>query len=269
MRTVWKVGLGLAAGAAVFGVARLTRWRGTWGMDPGEAERSLPGDDIVADVVGTETRGITIAAPPEAVWPWLVQMGYGRAGWYSWDQLDQRGSSATEIVDEWQTLSVGDVMPTHPGGGFDVAVLEPGRALVLRSDTDLVMAQAKAAQEHAEELGPTSPGVQASAAILKSTPQEFSASWAFVLEPTADGGTRLIERFRAWFGTGTPGSAMVMPLLGFGVFVMMQKQMTGIKARAEGLAERRPATAIDRQPAPDGEAGTGAPTDPELVGSPS
>ncbi len=269
MRTMWKVGLGLAAGAAVFGVARLRRWRGTWGVVPGETERPLPGDDIVTDPVGTETRGITIAAPPEAVWPWLVQMGYGRAGWYSYDQLDQRGSSAREIVDEWQTLSVGDVVPTDPASGFEVAVLDPGRALVLRSDTDLVMAQARAAQERAEELDPTSPGVRASAAILKSTPQDFRASWAFVLEPTADGGTRLIERFRAWFGTGTPGSAMVMPLLGFGVFVMMQKQMTGIQARAEGLAAMRTTPAIDSQPGLDTEAATSAPADPELVGSAS
>ena len=82
-----------------------------------------------------ETRGITIDAPPEAIWPWLVQMGYGEAGWYSYDQLDQRGTSATGINAAWQQLAVGDIVPTHPGGGFEVARFDPGRALVLRSDT--------------------------------------------------------------------------------------------------------------------------------------
>ena len=116
-----------------------------WSVVPDEADRVLPGDELVPEPVAIETRGITIDAPPSAVWPWLVQMGYGRAGWYSYDQLDQRGASAQEIVPEWQTLAVGDILPTHPGGGFEVAILEPKRALVVRSDTALVRAQAEAA----------------------------------------------------------------------------------------------------------------------------
>ena len=99
---------------------------------PDQASRRLPGDEIVPEPVAIETRGITIDAPPATVWPWLVQMGYGRAGWYSYDQLDQRGASADEIVPAWQELAVGDILPTHPGGGFEVAILEaparPGRA---------------------------------------------------------------------------------------------------------------------------------------------
>ena len=73
-------------------------------------------------------------------------MGFGRAGWYSYDQLDQRGKSADTLVEAWQALAVGDIMPTHPGGGFEVAALEPGRSLVLRSDTALVTAQTAAAR---------------------------------------------------------------------------------------------------------------------------
>ena len=106
--------------------------------------RPLPGDDVVAEPVASETRGITIDAPPEHVWPWLVQMGFGKAGWYSYDRLDQRGKSADGIVEAWQTLEVGDIVPTHPGGGFEVVEPRPGPGLVLRSDTALVTAQAEA-----------------------------------------------------------------------------------------------------------------------------
>ncbi len=213
-------------------------------MDPDEAARPLPGDDIVTDAVGGETRGITIDAPPEAVWPWLLQMGYGRAGWYSYDQLDQRGKSADEIVDAWQGLAVGDVVPTHPGGGFEVARIEPGRALVLRSDTALVTAQAEAARRRRAGSRPRhARRVKLSGAMLSGTPQQFAATWAFVLEPLGGGRTRLIERFRVWFGTEQPGSRLAMPFLGFGVFVMMQKQMVGLRERAERFARMRPPVA--------------------------
>ena len=64
-----------------------------------------------------DTRTIEVDAAPEDVWPWLVQMGYGRAGWYSYDQMDQKGRSADEIVPEWQGLAVGDTMPhIRPAG---------------------------------------------------------------------------------------------------------------------------------------------------------
>src|SRR4249920_3138918 len=103
---------GTTAGVAV---SSLQRWRRTWGIDPDEGRRVLPGDQVVPDPMAIETRGITIDAPPERVWPWLMQMGFGKAGWYSYDRLDQRGSSAAGIVDAWQTLAVGDIVPTHPG----------------------------------------------------------------------------------------------------------------------------------------------------------
>ena len=233
--------LGTAVGIAI-GIAldRAHRWWRTWGIVPDEAERALPGDELVSAPVAVETRGITIDAPPGAVWPWLVQMGYGRAGWYSYDQLDQRGASAERIVEEWQQLAVGDILPTHPGGGFEVAIVEPERALVVRSDTALVRAQAAAAEASGGGLERATPGVQASGAILGSTPQDFAASWAFVLEPVGDGRTRLVERFRVWYGEESPGARIVMPFVGFGVFVMLQRQMTGIRSRAEGMPEVLP-----------------------------
>jgi hypothetical protein len=219
---------------AAVGVSQARRWWKTWGVAPDEASKPLPGDGIVPDPVAIETRGITIDAPPSAVWPWLVQMGYGRAGWYSYDQLDQRGVSAQEVVPAWQDLKVGDILPTHPGGGFEVAIVESQQALVVRSDTALVKAQAEAAKAAPiGSLDTTTVGVQASGAILGSTPQDFSASWAFVLEPVGEDRTRLIERFRIWYGEGSPAARFVMPFVGFGVFVMLQRQMTGIRERAE------------------------------------
>ena len=247
----------IMAGAAIgtmigITVSRTRRWWLTWGIEADEKTKALAGDEVVSLPVASETRGITIDATPDRIWPWLIQMGYGRAGWYSYDRLDQRGKSADGLVEAWQDLKVGDIMPTHPGGGFEVVSVEPGRSLVLRSDTALVMAQAAAADAEAKrkatEGGADAPaekptaGVQASGAILGATPQQFSASWAFVLEPMGGGQTRLIERFRVWYGESGFGAHVAMPVVGFGVFVMLQKQMVGIKARAERSARERTGT---------------------------
>jgi hypothetical protein len=224
--------------------------------------------------VASETRGITIDATPDRIWPWLVQMGYGKAGWYSYDQLDQRGASSDEIVEAWGAIKVGDIVPTHPGGGFEIVEIQPDRALVLRSDTALVQAQAEA---WAKRTG-TAPadastrGLAASSAILNQTPHQFSASWTFVIEPLEGGRSRLIERFRVWYGESGVASHVVMPAVGFGVFVMMQRQMTGIRTRAERLARTRQATLVEptptapTAPAPTTKASTAkAATAPELA----
>lgn len=240
-----------AAGTATVRLALLP-WLRRWGRDPAD-DGPLPGDEIVADPTAIETRGIDIAAPPEAVWPWLVQMGYGRAGWYSYDALDMNQPSADRIRPELATLSVGDVMPTHPAGGFEVEILDPPRSLVLFSDADLVRRQADAAKADAT----TSPvNLQATGALLEAAqPADFSASWAFVLQPTADGGTRLVERFRVRFGASDkPWLGFSMPLIGIGVVLMMRKQMLGIRERAERatrdgrVEDAGPATALP-QPA--------------------
>jgi hypothetical protein len=212
------------------GYASVQRWRTSWGVVDEEADRPLPGDDLVPPVLVSDTRGITIDAPPELVWPWLVQMGYGRGGWYSIDRFDMRGSSATRIVDEWQQLSVGDVVPTHPGGGFAVKVLEPDRALVLYADSALM----RPSDETGTADVPT--GLAASGAFMSATPGDFAASWAFVLEPLGARQTRLIERMRYWGVPGSPLSKVALSIFGFGVFVMMQRQMTGVRTRAERLA---------------------------------
>jgi hypothetical protein len=77
----------------------------------------MPGDDLIADAASS-TRAITIAAPPQQVWPWLVQLGYGRAGWYSYDWIDNDGQpSAGHIIPELQQLQVGDQILMAPGHG--------------------------------------------------------------------------------------------------------------------------------------------------------
>jgi hypothetical protein len=230
------VGAGIAAaGWATY--TAIQRWRATWGVDPDERWRPLPGDDLIGAPLASDTRGITIEAPPELVWPWLVQMGYGRAGWYSIDRLDMRGGSANRIVEDWQTLAVGDVLPTHPGGGFAVKVLEPGRAMVLRADT----ASMRTPDDKEQPEAPA--GLAASGAFLSATPSEFEVTWAFVVEPIGPRRTRLIERVRYWGAEGGPSAKVVMPIFGFGVFVMMQRQMIGIQRRAERLAREAPPAA--------------------------
>ena len=126
LRRFLMVGVSLGAAlTATYLVAVRPLWR-HWGVDPAEAERALPGDDLVPEPTATDTRGLTIAAPPSAVWPWLVQMGFGRAGWYSYDAIDMSNKSAWEIHPEWQSLVVGDKVPTDPRGGFLVKHVDAG-----------------------------------------------------------------------------------------------------------------------------------------------
>ena len=223
-----------AALTATYLVAVRPLWR-HWGVDPAETERALPGDDLVPEPKATDTRGLTIAAPPSAVWPWLVQMGYGRAGWYSYDAVHMSNKSAWEIHPEWQSLVVGDRIPTDPRGGFVVKAIEPEKALVLFYDTALMKEQLAKAAEAGVPLAP--PNLRATGKALGTmTPPEFSISWAFALEPTVDGGTRLIERFRLSGEMTGRAATFSGKALGFGIFTMARKQMLGIQMRAERVA---------------------------------
>jgi hypothetical protein len=220
-----------AAGTVYFLVVR-PRLR-EWGRDPVEAELELPGDELIASPTAVETRGVTIDAAPSAIWPWLVQMGYERAGWYSYDALDNKGPSVDRIVPELQSIAVDDVMPTHPGGGFVVKVVEPERALVLYSDTEIVREQARLAAEQGTDDLPTA-GLKASGSMLAMSYPEFAASWAFFLRPVEGGGTRLVERFRAVTPGSGPVAAVMGEVMGTGIVLMTRKQLLGIKARVEG-----------------------------------
>ena len=247
MLALGALGLGAAGlgAAAAFELRIHPMWR-SWGIDPDEAGRPLPGDDLVAEPAVVDTRGITIDAPPSAVWPWLMQMGYGRAGWYSYDALDMRGKSARAIVPEWQATAVGDVLPTDPNGGFRVKVVEPERALVLYLDPSDMAKWArngKRAMVPADDGEVADPAVKPEAVpaglavsggfLAAATPSELAASWAFVLEPLAGDRTRLIERYRVWFGDKAQAKPIVGQAMGLGVFIMTRRQMLGIRERAE------------------------------------
>ena len=132
-----------------------------------EKRRPLPGDGMVSNPIFTSTHAITIDAPREDVWPWIAQMGGGRAGWYSWDSIDNGGTpSSTSIVPALQAVVPGDVMPAVPGAtdAFVVAAVEPPRDLVL-----------------------TVPNGQGGNAVV----------WEHFLETLDGGRTRLIVRGRA------------------------------------------------------------------------
>jgi proline iminopeptidase len=111
-----------------------------WGATDDELRRPFPGGDIIPGGRRGATMAVTIDAPPSRVWPWLVQMGCDRAGWYSWDRLDNGGvPSATEIHPEWQSVAIGDRFASTPGGRawFEVAAVDRERFLGLRAPISL------------------------------------------------------------------------------------------------------------------------------------
>jgi hypothetical protein len=205
--------LAAAAGLAAFAGATdrlyqryLRDWVLTWGATVEEAARHLPGDELLetADIVAT--RAISIAAPPSAIWPWLVQMGPGRAGAYTYDWIENlfglKMHSADQIHAEWQTLKVGDVIRSREDRpGMRVDILDPERALTNRSEAgDWV--------------------------------------WTFVLVPENDS-TRLISRNRIAMSGATAGQHLGMLLMEPGSLVMERKMLLGIKQRAEQYFRER------------------------------
>ncbi|GAA2740787.1 hypothetical protein [Kitasatospora cinereorecta] len=150
----------------------------TWGATSEEAARSYPGDDLIAAAESGSTMATTLPAPPSELWPWLVQMGCDRGGWYSWDRLDNGGRpSADRIVAAWQSLAVGQRLASVPSGRawFTVAVLVPERTLVLRDDTSVPSGRPF------DPAGGRVPGAF------------VSSVWGFHLEP-AGPNTRLVVR---------------------------------------------------------------------------
>lgn len=190
----------------VYGVF-LRRWHLRWGATPVEAQRAIAGDDVIPHPELEATRAVSILAPPEQVWPWLVQIGYGRGGFYSYDAIDNSGiPSADRIVPEFQGLGVGDFVPLDASGaGFIVTELEAPRSLVL-SVPEMTL------------FGATGRVVV-----------------AFALEPVGPRATRLVCRLRAEFGRNVR-SRMYYALFEPGDFVMMRKMLLGIKTRAERAA---------------------------------
>lgn len=193
----------------------------TWGASPAEIAARYPGDELVPEPDGSSTMATTLPAPPEQVWAWLVQMGYDRAGWYSWDRLDHGGKpSAVRIVPEWQHLESGQHLSVVASGQswFTVALVEPERTLVLRSSTQL-------------------PSGRPFDARSASLPRAYmDGIWGFYLQPVDGGLTRLVVRVR---GRSRPRLLMAPfdLLVGQpGHFIMQARQFRNLRARVQARA---------------------------------
>ena len=189
-----------------------------------EKTQRLPGDDLIEVPAGYATHGITIEAPPEAIWPWLVQMGCLRGGWYSYDWLDNAGiPSAERIMPQWQTLTPGDILPATPraDGKFFVAAMDPYRFLLLGGCINT-------------DSGEVSPPDR------KQLPLNYwRTTWCFVLEPQTPDITRLIVRARADFHSQHRYKARLQTLLAGRVHSFMEKkQLRNLKKRAEEMYVR-------------------------------
>jgi hypothetical protein len=216
-------------GAAITLPIAWARWLSpamrAWGARPNDTFRPLPGDELVQDPDIRHTRGITIAAPPEAVWPWLLQLGQGRGGLYSYDWLENLVGcdirSVDSIVPDLQSLAVGDIVSLRKGDqpAFLVHAIEPGHALVLLA---------------------RDPSTGAPAHVDPEIPMAVGESWAFVVEPDGDGATRLLVRGRRRTRDKLL-DRLVWSLVEAASLPMERKMLMGIRDRAERIGGAAPA----------------------------
>jgi hypothetical protein len=184
-----------------------------------ERSKSLAGDELLSDGVAEVTDGVTILASPQQIWPWLLQMGCRRAGYYSFDWLDNGGArSSRELVPELLELSIGQVLPAAPESdeGFEVLKLEPGHALVLGGLYDA---------EASKQLP-----------FRSARPERYwQVTWAFVLEQLDQQSTRLHVRARASFpASGRLHAAWIRPVHHF----MQSQMLKQLASRVEGRLPR-------------------------------
>lgn len=187
-----------------------------WGATDEELDRGFPGADIIPGASRSATMAVTIDAPPSRVWPWLVQMGVDRGGWYSWDRLDNFGRRSTDRVHpEWQDVAVGDRFVAKPDGTqwWDVAAVEHERFLCLRMSLDL-------------EGRPFDPDTDRPSAFTDST-------WGFLLEPLPGGRTRLIVSGYWLFEPRWLQPLLSLLVLEPSHWVMQMRQFDNLKRRAE------------------------------------
>ena len=219
--SVRVIGEGIAGAAAIASTILLlpvTRpWYRKWGATDEEAQGSLPSDEFVPNPGSEFTCAITIQASAAQVWPWLVQIGCRRAGWYSYDLLDNGGvRSAEQIVAEYQHLEIGEKVLLTPDGnmGYPAAIIEPGRALVLSGTMDT---------RTGEEVDPNDPDLE----------NYFGGANSFFIHEVDENTTRLLVRQRLGW---SPNWLMCLIYRGFLEpisFVMARKTLRGIKQRAE------------------------------------
>jgi hypothetical protein len=188
----------------------LRPWHMRWGATEAEITGSMPGDDVVRRAQFNATRSITIGAAPTQLWPWIAQLGYRRAGFYAYDQVDNAGEpSADRILEEYQDLKVGDEIPMwHESHGLSIAYkvesfVVPYWMLWVH-------------RPHADE--------------------EPDSTWSWRLTELPTGGTRLVTRMKQDYRWQTPRLALFnLVLMELGDFAMERRMLKGIKARAERL----------------------------------
>lgn len=220
--------VGLILFAPILYFALAWPWLSRWGATDAEVQKALPGDELVPAPAFVTTKAVTIHAPPEAIYAWLLQLGVDRGGMYSYLWVENwllrlHVKNTNEIRPEWQQVNVGDFIrftpkdyPMAPGPGFYVMALEPNRTLIACF------------------------GLENAPPVCNK-----SATWQFVLEPQQDGTTRLLLRGRS----ADPGSAVGFPgskdsfvamaagkLAQIFPFYMERKMLLTIKERAEQLA---------------------------------
>jgi hypothetical protein len=205
IRTIAGATLAAAGSGAVIAYPLFFRRRClTWGATAEEVSGKLPGDELLPEASIVSTRAVTIDAPAAAVWPWLVQMGSGRGGAYTYDWIENvfglHMHSARQILPQFQDLKVGDEVPMGAGRpAMRVEVCDPERTLAVRS---------------------------------------ADGNWVWIFALAAeDGRTRLISRNRI-VTPGEPPPVRVFNMLVMepGSLIMERKMLLGIKERAEGLA---------------------------------
>jgi hypothetical protein len=209
----------LAGAATVVYERRLKPWQERWGATDDEIALALPGDEFVHEPAAQVTRAITIDAPREQVWPWIVQLGADRAGFYTYDRLENLFGlgihSADEIVEEWQALESGQVVYADRAqtGGWYVMELRPHDALVLK-------------------VGDLTAGRP----LRRDEKLKWEFLWTFALRDAPGSGTRLLVRERVAFDS-TITKALMSPI-GFVSFVMTRGMLLGIKSRVEAQRHR-------------------------------
>lgn len=212
----------VAVGAATVAYRRRVQpWQERWGATDDEVTAALPGDDLLAEPASQITRAVTIDAPPSAVWPWVVQLGADRGGFYSYDWLEDLFGlgihSADDVVDRWQDLAVGDLVAANRKrtGGWYVVELRPQEALVL-------------------QVGDLSAGRP----VRRDEQLGWAFQWTFALRPDGPDRTRLLVRERSAFDRRL--TRVLMAPIGPVSFVMTRRMLLGIAARAERRWRSRP-----------------------------
>jgi hypothetical protein len=229
-----EVFVSLAVGAYALVVRpRLLRW----GATDEEVRRPYPGADLIPGGTRSVTMAVTINAPPAGVWPRLAQMGYGRAGWYSWDHLDNWGhTSAQRLHPEWQQIAVGDRLPSMPNeqAWWEVAALEPERFLGLRASMDL----------RGRPFDPRGP-----------RPRFFTDSlWGFLLEEMPGDRTRLVVSGYWALRPRWLQAVTSVLFLEPSHWIMQTRQFTTLKRLAERASACPSSTAPRRSPVAAGPA---------------